>query len=139
MSMPSRLGARLVAATVVTVVPIAFGTMSPVTGASAQTIITTSSGYGSTPAQAVSVSTAEATAAATVSLARLAPSLSAIQRNRVAPSLRPQAVAPRTTINGALDLTSKAQRHRKISVSSAKGSHTWTASSLAERKPRGVR
>ncbi len=50
----------------------------------------------------------------------------------MAPSLRPQVVAPRTTIYGALALTSKAQRHRKISVSSAKGSHTWTASSLAE-------
>ena len=140
MSMPSRLGARLVAATVVTAVPIGLGTMAPLTGAAAQTITLSSAGStagpsattgGSTP-RGVAVGTASATAAATVSIATLAPSLSAIQRYRVAPSLRPQVVAPRTTIYGTLALTSKAQRHRKISVSSAKGSHTWTASSLAE-------
>ena len=44
----------------------------------------------------------------------------------------PVRVAPRTTIAGSLSSTTKQERHRKIKVSSAKGSHTWTASALAE-------
>jgi membrane-bound lytic murein transglycosylase B len=44
----------------------------------------------------------------------------------------PYKVAPRTTIAGTLKLATKKERHRKIKVTSAKGSHTWTASSLAE-------
>src|SRR4051812_21418827 len=44
----------------------------------------------------------------------------------------PYRVEPRTTIAGTLQLTTKKERHRKIKVSSSKGSHTWTASSLAE-------
>ncbi len=44
----------------------------------------------------------------------------------------PYRVAPRTTIAGTLQLRTKRERHRKIKVTSSKGSHTWTASSLAE-------
>jgi membrane-bound lytic murein transglycosylase B len=43
-----------------------------------------------------------------------------------------QAVAPRTTIAGSLELRTAAQRHRKIAIESAKGERVWTASSLAE-------
>jgi Transglycosylase SLT domain len=44
----------------------------------------------------------------------------------------PYRLEPRTTIAGTLRLTTKKERHRKIKVSSSKGSRTWTASSLAE-------
>jgi membrane-bound lytic murein transglycosylase B len=43
-----------------------------------------------------------------------------------------QTIAPRTTIAGDLALTTKAERERKIAVSSAKGSRVWTASALAD-------
>src|SRR5207244_2517562 len=49
-----------------------------------------------------------------------------------AATLHPQDVAPEVTISGSLDLRTAADRRRKISVSSSKGSHTFTASSLAE-------
>ncbi|MEO5709740.1 MAG: hypothetical protein ABIQ59_07950 [Nocardioidaceae bacterium] len=45
---------------------------------------------------------------------------------------RPPAVAEQTTIAGGLQLRTKRERNRKIAVSSSKGSHVWTASSLAE-------
>jgi hypothetical protein len=43
-----------------------------------------------------------------------------------------QTIAPRTTIASDLALTTKAERERKIAVSSAKGSRVWTASALAD-------
>ena len=45
---------------------------------------------------------------------------------------RAVAVAEQTTIAGGLQLKTKKERNRKIAVSSSKGSHVWTASSLAE-------
>ena len=43
-----------------------------------------------------------------------------------------QSVEPQTTIAGGLQLATAAERNRKITVSSAKGKHVWTASALAE-------
>ncbi|WP_302053527.1 hypothetical protein [Nocardioides panacis] len=76
-----------------------------------------------------------AVASAHVSTAPIAPSVTTLQRHyvRTLPvSQRPQVVAEQTTITGGLALRTKAERHRKIAVSSSKGSHVWTASSLAE-------
>ena len=119
MSVRSRLGARLTAATVVTAIPVAFGTMSPTVVPTSQT---------TSPSPVVSASSE-------ISTAPLTPSAGAMQRhflNRVSPSLRPQTVARVATISGTLALTTKAQRHRKISVSSATGSKVWTASALSD-------
>jgi membrane-bound lytic murein transglycosylase B len=49
----------------------------------------------------------------------------------LAEGLRPQAVAEQTTIGDGLALTTRADRHRRIAVSSSKGSRVWTASALA--------
>jgi membrane-bound lytic murein transglycosylase B len=63
------------------------------------------------------------------------PEITAMQRHHVGSlptSLLPQAVAEQTTISAGLSLKTKADRNRKVAVSSAKGSRVWTASALAE-------
>ena len=63
------------------------------------------------------------------------PDLAAAQQHnlgRLTPYLKPPAVADETTIAAGLSLRTKADRNRKISLTSAKGSHVWTASALAE-------
>ncbi|NUR06556.1 MAG: hypothetical protein HOQ45_06050, partial [Nocardioidaceae bacterium] len=45
---------------------------------------------------------------------------------------RPQRVEHQTTIQGGLSLATRADRHRRIAVSSSKGGPVFTASSLAE-------
>ena len=117
MSVRLRLGARFSAALVVVAVPVSMTGLTPA-------IVPTS--------QAVAP---RAVASAHVSTAPIAPSVTTIQRHyvRTLPvSQRPQVVAEQTTITGGLALRTKAERHRKIAVSSSKGSHVWTASSLAE-------
>src|SRR3954447_10368316 len=44
---------------------------------------------------------------------------------------RPQAVAAPVTIAGGLTLRTRSERHRRIAVSSSKGSRIWTASALS--------
>lgn len=53
-------------------------------------------------------------------------------RAAVAAGVLPFDVEPETTIAGSLSLLTAADRNRKISLSSSKGSRTWTASELAE-------
>jgi hypothetical protein len=63
------------------------------------------------------------------------PGLAGVQQHnlgRLSPYLKPPAVAEETTIAAGLSLRTKADRNRKISLTSAKGSHVWTASALAE-------
>lgn len=50
----------------------------------------------------------------------------------VAAGLGPQPVAAQVTLVGRLQLRTAAERRAKISLASAKGRHTWTASALAE-------
>jgi len=50
----------------------------------------------------------------------------------VVAGLHPQPVAPQVTVSGGLELRTAAERRARISLASAKGRHTWTASALAE-------
>ena len=105
------------AALVVTAVPVAMGSFSTLTVPTSHT-----------PAPRVSAS-------ALVSTAPIEQTASALQRHylsRPAPGAAPQAVAPQVTIAAGLALGTKAERNRKIAVSSSKGSRVWTASDLAE-------
>jgi len=123
MSQP-RWGARLAAAAVAVVVPLSLWTSAPALGAQPAP-------QPSAPQPSARWSVAMSTAGATVSLAAYAPGVMALQRDALA-DVPPMVVAPRTTIRGTLSLRTRAERHRKIEVTSAKGTRTWTASSLAE-------
>ena len=117
MSVRLRLGARFSAALVVVAVPVSMTGLSPAIVPTSQPVAP------------------RAVASAHVSTAPIAPSVTTLQRHyvRTLPvSQRPQVVAEQTTITGGLALRTKAERNRKIAVSSVKGSHVWTASSLAE-------
>ncbi|MEO6771121.1 MAG: lytic transglycosylase domain-containing protein [Umezawaea sp.] len=106
-------------AAVVTAVPVWIGGVSPAVVPTAQSV---------TPSP-ISIASGD------VSTAPLTPSAAALQRHflaRVAPGLRPMVVDKQTTIAGGLALRTKAERQRKISVSSSKGSHVFTASALSE-------
>jgi hypothetical protein len=103
MSVRTRWGRRLFAAALITAVPISMGSLAPV-------LMKTSS-----PADLRSADTSA-----------LLSSSSGVD----GPAR--QAVAARTTISGGLALTTKAERQRKIAVSSSKGSRVWTASALSD-------
>ncbi len=117
MSVRLRLGARMSAALVVVAVPVSMAGLSPAIVPTSKTVVP------------------RAVASAQVSIAPIAPSVTTLQRHYVRtlpPAQRPQVVAEQTTIVGGLSLKTKKDRNRKIAVSSSKGSHVWTASSLAE-------
>jgi membrane-bound lytic murein transglycosylase B len=105
------------AALVVFAVPVSMAGLSPAIVPTSKTVVP------------------RAVASAQVSIAPIAPSVTTLQRHYVRtlpPAQRPQVVAEQTTIVGGLSLRTKKDRNRKIAVSSSKGSHVWTASSLAE-------
>ena len=111
------LGARMSTALVVFAVPVSMAGLSPAVVPTSKTVVP------------------RAVASAQVSTAPIAPSVTTMQRHYVRtlpPAQRPQVVAEQTTIVGGLSLRTKKDRNRKIAVSSSKGSHVWTASSLAE-------
>ena len=117
MSVHRRLGARMSAALVVVAVPASMVGLTPAMQPVAKTM------------------PAVVRASAQVSLAPIAPSVTSLQRHylsHVPPGLRPQVVAEQVTIAAGLSLRTKADRNRKISVTSSKGSRVWTASALAE-------
>ncbi len=118
MSVRMRLGARFSAGLVAVVVPLSMTGLTPSIEPVAHTT--------PVPQRATS---------AHVSTAPIAPSVTRLQRHYLShlpASLRPQAVAEQTTITAGLSLKTKAERNRKIAVTSSKGSRVWTASSLAE-------
>ncbi len=122
MSVRMRLWARTSAAAVVLAVPISMGAVAPVSRA-----LTSVSSSTSAPVSA--------TASPGAVTEPVTPSVGSWQRHylsHVSPGLRPQAVEQQTTISGGLALRTRAERRRTISVASARGSHTWTASALAE-------
>ena len=128
MSVRMRLGARTSAAAVVLAVPISMGAVTPVS-----TALTSVSSSTSVSSAASSASSATVSPGAVIE--PVTPSVDSWQRHylsHVSPGLRPQLIEQQTTIAGGLALRTRAERHRKISVASAKGSHTWTASALAE-------
>jgi membrane-bound lytic murein transglycosylase B len=104
------------AALVVVAVPVSMAGLSPAIVPTSKTVVP------------------RAVASAQVSIAPIAPSVTTLQRHyvRTLPAQRPQVVAEQTTLVGGLSLKTKKDRNRKIAVSSSKGSHVWTASSLAE-------
>ena len=105
------------AALVVVAVPVSMAGLSPAIVPTSKTVVP------------------RAVASAQVSIAPIAPSVTTLQRHYVRtlpPAQRPQVIAEQTTIVGGLSLKTKKDRNRKIAVSSSKGSHVWTASSLAE-------
>ena len=118
MNVPLRLRARLSTAVLVIALPASLGAFSP-------DLVRTIARTAATSTDAAVVSTVPVTAR----------SLTAAQRRylaRVAPGLDPQTAEQPTTIAAGLALRTAADRKRRISVSSAKGSRTWTASALAE-------
>ena len=118
MNVRMRLGARFSAALVAVAVPVSMTGLTP-------SIVPT----------AAHTAVPQAAASAHVSTAPIAPSVTSLQRHYLShlpASLRPQVVAEQTTIAAGLSLRTKAERNRKIAVTSAKGSRVWTASSLAE-------
>src|SRR6476661_1199112 len=117
MSVRLRLGARTSAALVVVAVPSSMAGLSPAIVPTSKTVVP------------------RAVASTQVSTAPIAPSVTTMQRHYVRtlpPAQRPQVVAEQSTIVGGLSLKTKKDRNRKIAVTSSKGSHVWTASSLAE-------
>ncbi len=118
MSVRMRLGARFSAALVAVAVPVSMTGLAPSIVPVAHT--------AAVPLRAAS---------AHVSTAPIAPSVTRLQRHYLSHlpvGMRPQVVAEQTTIVAALSLSTKAERNRKIAVTSSKGSHVWTASALAE-------
>jgi membrane-bound lytic murein transglycosylase B len=131
MSVRMRLGARTSAAAVALAVPISMGAVTPVS--TAMTSVSSSTSTSSAASSASSASSATVSPGAVIE--PVTPSVDSWQRHylsHVSPGLRPQLIEQQTTIAGGLALRTRAERHRKISVTSAKGSHTWTASALAE-------
>ena len=119
MSVRWRLGARFFAAMVAAAIPISLGSFSPGVVPISQT----------TSVDQHSAASVDAVASRSASRVTTPARLS---RRQVVPALPPRVVAPQTTIAAGLALRTRAQRHRKISLSSSKGSHVWTASALAE-------
>ncbi len=123
MSVRKHRGVRLSAAVVAAAVPLSLGGFSTTMTASAREHAATERA-GDTAALA-----------ADVSLAPISPSVTSMQRAyllQVSDSLRPQRVAPQTTLVARLSLATAKDRNRRIAVSSTKGGAVWTASSLAE-------
>ena len=109
-----RMVARVSAAVTVVAVPVALVGLSPAMTSWSDAPVVRTASYTSQP---------------------VAPEITAMQRHHVGTlptSMRPQAVAEQTTIAAGLSLDTKADRNRKIAVSSSKGSRVWTASALAE-------
>jgi membrane-bound lytic murein transglycosylase B len=118
MSERMRLGARFSAALVVVAVPVSMTGLTP-----------------SIVPVAHTAAVPRGAASAHVSTAPIAPSVTRLQRHYLSHlpvGMRPQVVAEQTTIAAGLSLSTKAERNRRIALTSAKGSHVWTASALAE-------
>ena len=132
MSVRMRLAARTSAAAVALAVPVSMAAVTPVSTA----LTSVSSSTSVSPVSSAAVSSASsATVSPDAVTEPVTPSVDSWQRHylsHVSPGLRPQLIEKQTTIAGGLALRTRAERQRKISVASAKGSHTWTASALAE-------